>query len=48
MEHADKSVSLDLLTRANLALGVKAKTLQGSFKMAVAEDVGEYKVDGSE
>jgi len=45
MEHADKSVSIDLLTRANLALGVRGKTLRSSFKMAVAEDVGEYGVE---
>ena len=45
MEGADKSVSLDLLTRANLALGVRAKTLRSSFKMAVVEAVGEYKAD---
>ena len=47
MEHADKSVSLDLLTRANLALGVRGETLQCSFKMAVAEGAGEYRTDGA-
>jgi len=44
MEHADKSVSLDLLTRANLALGVTTKTLRSSLKMTIAEDNDDYKV----
>jgi transcriptional regulator with XRE-family HTH domain len=47
MEHSDKSVSIDLLTRANLALGVKAGKLEDSFEMALAEDIGEYHVDRS-
>jgi len=45
MEHSDRSVSIDLLTRANLALGVKAGKLEDSFEMALAEDIGEYHVD---
>jgi len=45
MEHSDRSVSIDLLTRANLALGVKAGKLEDSFEMALAENIGEYHVD---
>ncbi len=31
MEHAEKNVSIDLLIRANLALGATAKELSGAF-----------------
>ena len=43
MEQSDRSVSIDLLTRANLALGVKSSTVTKSFAMAMAEDVRAYK-----
>ncbi len=45
MESADRSVSLDLLTCANLSLGVKSEKIEKSFEMAFAEDLGEYKVN---
>ncbi|MFA7174700.1 MAG: helix-turn-helix transcriptional regulator [Kiritimatiellia bacterium] len=44
MEQADKSVSIDLLTRANLSLGVKATSLNSTFEMVLADDTSEYKL----
>ena len=44
MEQADKSVSIDLLTRANLSLGVKATSLNNTIEMVLAENTSEYKL----
>jgi len=47
IEHSDRSVSIDLLTRANLALGVKAGKVGEPFEMAMAEEIGEYHIEKS-